>query len=188
MKFSTMMAVMAMAVAAVTAGCRYNDAGDEGNGGGTALNGTGDLDSEVDDVDVAGQSGSLDSIVEGGRFEDMYTRCDDVSFEPVYFGFDSTVVPQGELGKIDAVAQHLADNGNRVVVVEGNCDERGSNEYNLVLGENRAIIVRNYLVQSGIAADRIQTRSYGEERPAVDGHDESAWAKNRRGEFVIFRK
>lgn len=75
-----------------------------------------------------------------------------------------------------------------MVVIEGNCDERGSSEYNMALGENRAIIVRNYLVQSGIAADRIQTRSYGEEKPAVDGHDESAWAKNRRGEFAIFQK
>ena len=73
-------------------------------------------------------------------------------------------------------------------MIEGNCDERGSAEYNLSLGENRAIIVRNYLVQSEIAADRIQTRSYGEEKPAVDGHDESAWAKNRRAEFVIFKK
>ena len=107
---------------------------------------------------------------------------------PVYFGFDSTVVPAGELGKIDAVAQHLTAKADRVVVIEGNCDERGSSEYNMALGENRAIIVRNYLVQSGIAADRIQTRSYGEEKPAVDGHDESAWAKNRRGEFAIFQK
>ena len=56
------------------------------------------------------------------------------------------------------------------------------------LGENRAIIIRNYLVQNGIAADRIQTRSYGAEKPAVEGHDESAYALNRRGEFVIFQK
>jgi peptidoglycan-associated lipoprotein len=106
----------------------------------------------------------------------------------VYFGFDSTVVPQGELGKIDAVVQHLNSKSDRVVVVEGNCDERGSNEYNMSLGENRAIILRNYLVQSGIAADRIQTRSYGEEKPAATGNDESAWALNRRGEFAIYQK
>ena len=56
------------------------------------------------------------------------------------------------------------------------------------LGENRAIIIRNYLVQSGITADRIQTRSYGSEKPAVEGHDESAWSRNRRGEFAIFQK
>ena len=74
----------------------------------------------------------------------------------------------------------------RVVLVEGNCDERGSNEYNMTLGENRAIIVRNYLVQNGIDGSRIQTRSYGEERPAAEGHDESAWALNRRAEFGIY--
>ena len=189
MKFSTILAVTAVAFAMVTTGCRYNKAGAEGADD-AALNGAGvsDFGSDVDDVDVSGQSGSLDAIAEGGRFEDLYTRCTDVSFAPVYFGFDSTVVPQGELGKIDAVAQHLTDNGNRVVVVEGNCDERGSNEYNLVLGENRAIIIRNYLVQCGIDASRIQTRSFGEEKPAVDGHDEGAWALNRRGDFAIYQK
>jgi peptidoglycan-associated lipoprotein len=75
-----------------------------------------------------------------------------------------------------------------VVVVEGHCDERGSNEYNLSLGENRATIVRNYLVQGGISADRIQTRSYGKEKPAVVGNDESAYSLNRRGEFAIYQK
>jgi peptidoglycan-associated lipoprotein len=188
MKFSTILAVAAVAFAMVTTGCRYDNVGGEGDD--AALNGAGvsDLGSDVDDVDVAGQSGSLDAIAEGGRFEDLYTRCTDVSFAPVYFGFDSTVVPQGELGKIDAVAQHLTDNGNRVVVVEGNCDDRGSNEYNLVLGENRAIIIRNYLVQSGIGAERIQTRSYGEERPVAEGQGEAFWSQNRRGDFVIFQK
>ena len=120
------------------------------------------------------------------KFEDMFARCTDVDFSPVYFGFDSTVVPQGELGKIDAVAQHLTSRPERVVVVEGNCDERGSNEYNMALGDQRAVVIRNYLVQNGIAADRIQHRSYGEEKPAVDGHDESAWSRNRRGEFAIY--
>ncbi|MBQ6137827.1 MAG: OmpA family protein [Kiritimatiellae bacterium] len=144
---------------------------------------------ESDISEGKAEEGSLADIDAAGKnFEDLYARCGDVSFAPVYFGFDSTVVPQGELGKIDAVASHLADNANRVVVVEGHCDERGSNEYNMSLGENRAIIIRNYLVQNGIGADRIQTRSYGEEKPAVVGGDESAWSKNRRGEFAIFQK
>ena len=133
-------------------------------------------------------SGARIVLAGAGDFEKLYARCSDVNFAPVYFGFDSAVVPQEELGKIDAVSQHLADNANRVVVVEGNCDERGSNEYNMSLGENRAIIIRNYLVNNGVSADRIQTRSYGEERPAVEGQGEGAWAKNRRGEFAIFQK
>ena len=197
MKFSTMMAVFAVALAVAATGCRYNKAnggaGEGANGGAgddalaaQRIDGEGE-DIEVSDDDEANQSGSLDGIDEK-RFEDYCTPCTDVNFAPVYFGFDSTVVPQGELGKIDAVAQHLADNAGRVVVIEGNCDERGSNEYNVSLGEGRAIILRNYLVQNGVKADRIQTRSNGEEKPAVEGNDESAWSKNRRGEFVIFQK
>ena len=177
MKFSTILAVFAVGLAVATTGCKYDKAGKGAGANGSDINGQ----------DISAQDGSISGASEG-KFEDLYTRCTDVDFAPVYFGFDSTVVPQGELGKIDAVAQHLTAKADRVVVVEGNCDERGSNEYNMSLGENRAIIIRNYLVQSGIAADRIQTRSYGAEKPAVDGHDESAWAKNRRGEFAIFQK
>ena len=179
MKFSNMLALATVAMAVLAGGCRYNKAAKSGS------------NSDLEGKDINGiesqEAGDLASIGER-RFEDMYARCTDVNFAPVYFGFDSSVVPPGELGKVDAVARHLVDNPKRVVVVEGNCDERGSNEYNMSLGENRAIIIRNYLVQSGIAADRIQTRSYGEEKPAVDGHDESAWSRNRRGEFAIFQK
>ena len=181
MKFSTVMAGFAVALAVVASGCKYDKAGKGGAADGQ------DISSSSEVGDSSSTSGSLSDAAEG-KFEDMYTRCTDVNFEPVYFGFDSTVVPQGELGKIDAVVQHLNSRQDRVVVIEGNCDERGSNEYNMSLGENRSVIVRNYLVQSGIAANRIQTRSYGEEKPAVDGHDESAWAKNRRGEFAIYQK
>ena len=178
MKFSTIMVAFALAFAFASAGCRYNKAGSGADANGGAGEGM-DISSS--------QEGSLSDMSEG-KFEDLYTRCTDVDFTPVYFGFDSTVVPQGELGKIDAVAQHLTAKTDRVVVVEGHCDERGSNEYNMSLGENRAIIIRNYLVQNGIAADRIQTRSYGEEKPAVMGSDESAFSRNRRGEFAIYQK
>ena len=181
MKFSTILALFAVTLAVVATGCKYDKAGKGGAGDGSA-NG-----SDINGQDISAQDGSISGASEG-KFEDLYTRCTDVNFTPVYFGFDSTVVPQGELGKIDAVAQHLTAKTDRVVVIEGNCDERGSSEYNMTLGENRAIIIRNYLVQSGITADRIQTRSYGAEKPAVDGHDESAYAKNRRGEFAIFQK
>ena len=196
MKFSTIMAILTVTLAVAASGCRYGKAKGGANGADDAalaaqqIEGEGEdgigISDTGDDANAA-QEGSLDGIADR-RFEDYCTRCTDVDFAPVYFGFDSTVVPQGELGKVDAVAKHLADNANRVVVIEGNCDERGSNEYNISLGEGRAIIIRNYLVNSGVAADRIQTRSNGEEKPAVEGNDESAWAKNRRGEFVIFQK
>ncbi len=187
MKFSTIMAVLAVSLACATTGCKYDKAKKGGAGMGDDSAQVTDISTTGGDISSGAQGGSLAGATEG-RFEDMYARCTDVAFAPVYFGFDSTVVPQGELGKIDAVAKHLTDRQDRVVVVEGHCDERGSNEYNMSLGENRAIILRNYLVQSGIAPERIQTRSFGEEKPAVEGHDESAWGQNRRGEFDIFQK
>ena len=185
MKFSTILAVFAVALSVATTGCKYDKAGKGGAGDGA---GTGsDITTGQDISGTGGDTGSITGASEG-KFEDLYTRCTDVNFAPVYFDLDSTVIKQGELAKIDAVVQHLTAKTDRVVVVEGNCDERGSSEYNMSLGENRAIIIRNYLVQSGITADRIQTRSYGSEKPAVEGHDESAWSRNRRGEFAIFQK
>ena len=183
MKISTLMVVLAVAISFAVSGCKYDKSRTGKGGAGLGGANSTDITTSVDDS----QEGSLDDV--GVRpFEEYCTRCTDVDFAPVYFGFDSTVVPQGEVGKIDEVSQHLSSHADRVVVVEGNCDERGSNEYNMALGENRASIIRNYLVQSGIDASRIQTRSFGEEKPAVVGNDESAWAKNRRGEFVIFQK
>ena len=183
MKFSTIMAVFAVAIAFAATGCKYNKAG----AGGSGVDDASAIGSDIDSSSTADE-GDISSAASSGNFEDMYTKCTDVVFAPVYFGFDSTVVPQGELAKIDAVVQHLNDRTDRVAVVEGHCDERGSNEYNLALGENRSTIIRNYMVQSGISADRIQTRSYGEEKPASEGHDESAWSVNRRGEFGIYQK
>ena len=200
MKFSTMAAVFAVALSFAVSGCKYSslNTGDKDGAGAGAGAGAGygqaagaDIGSSLGDgyseSALNGQEGLLSDAGER-PFEEYCTRCADVDFAPVYFGFDSAVVPQGEIGKIDLVVQHLAERPERVVVVEGNCDERGANEYNMALGENRAGIIRNYLVQSGIDAARIQTRSFGEEKPAVDGHDESAWALNRRAEFAIYQK
>ena len=181
MKFSTMTAILAAALC--VAGCKYDKAGKGGV--------PGDGDAAGSDIstsaDINADEIVLDALSEA-KFDELYAKCTDVDFAAVYFGFDSTVIPQGELGKVDLVVEHLKARPERVVLVEGNCDERGSNEYNMTLGENRAIIVRNYLVQNGIAESRIQTRSYGEERPAAEGHDESAWALNRRAEFGIYDK
>jgi peptidoglycan-associated lipoprotein len=107
-------------------------------------------------------------------------------FAPVYFDYDSSQVSVSERPKVEAVSQHLKQNNSVSVIVEGNCDERGSNEYNLALGERRAQAVRDYLASLGISADRIQTKSYGEENPANPEHDEAAWAANRRSEFVLY--
>jgi peptidoglycan-associated lipoprotein len=108
-------------------------------------------------------------------------------YEPVYFGYDSSSVTTGETYKVQQVAQHLNANPRHAVIVQGHTDERGSREYNLALGERRALAVRQVLMSLGISPDRIQTLSYGEEMPAVPGFDESAWSMNRRAEFQLMQ-
>lgn len=126
-------------------------------------------------------------IMAGTRFEDSREAVPDVSFENVLFGFDSFQVPRAEQHKVEEVASYLKANPEIVVVIEGHCDERGSREYNLSLGEQRALAVRAYLINLGIAPERVQTVSYGKERPLDPGHNEAAWRLNRRGEFVFYR-
>jgi len=142
----------------------------------------------LEGTDIPKVTDEAGNTVSGARFEDTLQAVQGVKFSPVYFAFDSYVLPPSEVSKIEQVAQHLKSNANHVVVVEGNCDDRGSNEYNMSLGENRALAVREYLVKLGISADRIQTRSYGEEKPAVAGTGEEVWRLNRRDEFALFQK
>lgn len=101
----------------------------------------------------------------------------------VYFEYDSSEVRSEFIPLINAHGQLLASDSSRRVVLEGHADERGSREYNIALGERRAISVRRLLLGSGANSSQIRTLSYGEERPAVVGHDESAWSKNRRVEI-----
>jgi peptidoglycan-associated lipoprotein len=104
----------------------------------------------------------------------------------VLFDYDSFQIKPAEIAKIEKVAEYLKTNSRTRLVVEGHCDERGSREYNLALGEQRAGAVRAHLVGVGIAPERIQTKSYGKEKPANQGHDEKAWSENRRVEFPMF--
>ncbi len=120
------------------------------------------------------------------RFEDG-VRVTDVSFDPVSFRYDSYQIDGSEVGTLNQVADYLRDASDVNLVVEGHCDERGSREYNMSLGEHRALAVRAYLIGLGVDSVRIQTRSYGEEQPADMGHNDAAWARNRRGEFALYR-
>lgn len=105
--------------------------------------------------------------------------------ETVYFDFDRAEVKTTERTKVEAVATYLKNNPKANLKVEGNCDERGTEEYNRSLGERRALGVREYLVTLGIDPARVTTISYGEDRPAVPGNDEAAYSKNRRADFVV---
>lgn len=104
----------------------------------------------------------------------------------VYFAYDSAVIGPAERPKLETLAGHLNEYPSYAVVVEGHCDERGSDEYNRALGETRALVVRDYLMSLGIGGDRIETISYGEERPVVpNATSEAQHSKNRRAEFII---
>ncbi|RMG19461.1 MAG: peptidoglycan-associated lipoprotein Pal [Deltaproteobacteria bacterium] len=108
----------------------------------------------------------------------------DCTVETVYFDFDSSDLTPEARSILQSNAECLNALGQNVVL-EGHCDERGTEEYNLQLGERRANAVKKYLVSLGVDPSRIKTVSYGEERPADPGHDEAAWARNRRVEFVL---
>jgi peptidoglycan-associated lipoprotein len=105
----------------------------------------------------------------------------------VYFAYDSSALQGGEKGKATAVADYLKSHTSprTAVKIEGHCDERGTEEYNRALGDRRALSLREELISMGIDPSRVVTTSLGEDRPAVVGSDESAWSKNRRGEFIL---
>lgn len=106
-----------------------------------------------------------------------------LSVRVIYFEYDSSEVQSQFQATIEAHANYLAANPDVVVSLEGHADERGSREYNLALGERRALAVSRQLALLGASTSQIRTISYGEERPVVDGHDESSWSQNRRVEI-----
>lgn len=111
----------------------------------------------------------------------------EVAFTPVYFEFDSSVILPDQRDKLDQIATYLQDNPEVTLLVEGHTDSRGTDEYNIALGERRAQVVQDYLLRLGVDGARLSTISYGEERPAADGEEEEAWAKNRRAELIPSR-
>ncbi len=102
----------------------------------------------------------------------------------IYFDFDQSVLRGDAREVLRRNAEFMGSNGEVRVEIQGNCDERGSDEYNLALGMRRAEAAKRYLMDLGISSSRMGTISYGEENPVVRGHGESAWARNRRGDFV----
>ena len=102
----------------------------------------------------------------------------------IYFEYDSSEIQLDYRSIVEAHADYLVANPNTVITLEGHADERGSREYNLALGERRALAVRQQMIVLGVASSQIRTVSYGEERPALDGHDDSSWSKNRRVEII----
>jgi len=106
------------------------------------------------------------------------------NLKDVFFDFDKYDIRSGDAKLLDTNAAWLKSNDN-LVLIEGHCDERGTNEYNLALGERRAKTTMNYLVAQGVQASRITIISYGKERPVCTEHSEACWAKNRRAHFLV---
>ncbi|HEY7285900.1 MAG TPA: peptidoglycan-associated lipoprotein Pal [Vicinamibacterales bacterium] len=109
-------------------------------------------------------------------------------FQPVFYALDSSELDQAGQQVLNANAEVLRKYATWIITIEGHCDERGTAEYNLALGERRALAAKTYLVSLGIPTERLRTVSYGKEFPFDPGHDESAWSKNRRAHFVVTSK
>lgn len=163
-----LLAVGVVLAMAFSAGCSSNKNADTGNT--TSGNGAGSSTSGAYDPNAMGANGGdSDAYAQNGR--------------TVYFGFDQYTLSSDSQSILDSNIAKLR-NGSQQIRVEGHADERGTREYNLALGERRANAVVQYLVANGVAKSRLETISYGKERPADPGHDESAWAKNRRVELA----
>ena len=183
MSTKNMMKVMALMVVVIAvlgmAGCKHkkplNTGFDAGAGAGSGFGGAGG---------DSAQTGGL------GGFDQAGTN-----FEPgsayglntVYFDYDSSAIRSDAMATLQANAEAIKKVPGKMIQIAGHCDSRGTQEYNLALGERRALAVRTYLMQVGVPGDRLTTISYGSEAPAVPGNGEAAWAKNRRAEFNVSR-
>jgi peptidoglycan-associated lipoprotein len=108
--------------------------------------------------------------------------------QPVFFDFDKSDIREDQISALQNNANVLKNNASANVLIEGHCDERGTVEYNLALGDRRAKAARDYLVSLGIAENRMNVISYGKSRPFAEGHNEDAWRLNRRAQFVAVKK
>ena len=121
----------------------------------------------------------------GGRDDSGPVEVAVADLRTVYFDYDRATIRDDQKAMLRSNAAAIRNGSWSTVVVEGHCDERGSEEYNLALGERRANAVKQYLIDSGVSASGIDTVSFGEASPAVRGHTESAWSRNRRSDFRV---
>ena len=187
--------VLAALMAATSTGCKTKpknitpipggNAGVAGSGSllGRDSSGTVNGGGDVVTVDQSGNIGLSDL----DEFENMLMDRDALAAQTVYFELDRSEIHPDDLSKVEAVAGILAQDAQNKVLIEGHCDERGTEEYNRALGERRALSVRDALSGLGVSADRVRTMSYGEDRPADPGLNDAAYSRNRRGEFVLLK-
>jgi peptidoglycan-associated lipoprotein len=172
----------------LASGCKHNPPGVTNLGHGSNsgnLSGAGPGGALGGEPGAGSTAGSLGGIPQGPGHEGWPENAEQFKSDTVYFDFDSSVVKDSEKSKLAAVADYLKSNAGDAVKIAGHCDERGTEEYNRALGERRALALREALAGLGVDATRIDTISFGKDRPADPGHEESAWSKNRRGEFIL---
>ena len=201
MKISNLLALGTLVVLAVT-GCKQKELHvnplDPKSGSGTAAATTRsqtDLNTTplVGEKGVTGETkstvlpnGTLESLPDDSKLADRDLDRATFAAETVYFEYDHANVRASEAGKVEKVATQFNSKGPAFdLLIEGHCDESGTEEYNRALGERRALSIRELLIKSGVDGTRVFTRSYGKDKPASPEHDEAARAKNRRGEFVL---
>lgn len=154
-------ALVAM-IALSMSGCKSKKPVETGDTGSTTSTGTGDGSGDIDQ----------DSLLFGPS-----------GLQVIYFDYDSSGIRADQIATLEKNAALINQTSNVYIQIAGNCDERGTQEYNLALGERRALAVRDYLIKLGVPANRLVTISYGEENPVDSSSNEAAWAKNRRAEF-----
>ena len=151
-----------------------------GSQGGTGLNA-----GDGSGFSGSGTSNWGDPAAVGAADKDGWREADPsgnrLNMPVIYFAYDSDVLVPSETANLDKIARYMSDKPTLGLVIEGHCDQRGTEEYNRALGERRANAIRAYLVRQGVADAKIKTVSYGEDKPAVSGNGESIWKQNRRG-------
>jgi peptidoglycan-associated lipoprotein len=195
--FSGRILVLGIALALAVSGCKHrqptptplgNGGGKTGAGpGGTSEpSGPGSAPPLTQGVGEGVKSGAADGgIVQGPGHSGWPEDASVFQADTVHFAYDSSAVRSSDHSKISSVADYLKAHPANAVKIEGHCDERGTEEYNRALGEHRALALREALVGMGIDSGRVDTISYGKDRPEDPGHNEAAWAKNRRGVFIL---
>jgi len=170
--FQRLLAMCAVAFLFTACETASNVAGDSASGSSSSsATAAGTTSSSASSSTTATQMSDADKLAQVGN--------------TVYFGFDSSELAGESQATLDRQAAFLNVNPTMVVIIEGHADERGTREYNLALGDRRAVAVRDYLLAKGLNAARVRTVSYGKERPAVSGSNEESWAKNRRAATVL---
>jgi len=171
--------MLAALVVLVMAGCSSLDKKQSGS---AAVENRGISNGEMSDIDAARSQGMEEG--DGAGASALNDPNSPLSTRVIYFDYDSTTIRSDFEGVVQAHATYLAANPNTAIALEGHADERGTPEYNLALGERRALALRRQLVLLGATAGQIRTVSYGEERPVAEGHDEQSYGLNRRVEIV----